>query len=107
MVPNAQSAVAAVLFDIDGTLIDSNDLHVRAWHDAFAEVGIDMDAKAISGQIGKGGDNLVPALAPDVALPTPARLAKREGEIFKQRYIQQAQPFPHARDLLVRVREAG
>ena len=56
--------IKAVLFDIDGTLIDSNELHVKAWHQIFAEAGHEVDPAAIHGQIGKGADNLVPALLP-------------------------------------------
>jgi len=96
-----------VLFDIDGTLIDSNELHVSAWNDAFQEVGMEIDRESIAGQIGKGGDNLVPALAPDTDAETQEQLSTREGEIFKERYIAQAKPFPGAHDLLVRVRDAG
>jgi membrane protein len=99
--------IRAVLFDIDGTLIDSNDLHVRAWQDAFAEDGVDIAPDRIAGQIGKGGDHLVPALAPELGDQTQARIAKREGDIFQQGYIAQALPFPHARDLLARVHDSG
>lgn len=56
--------VRAVLFDIDGTLVDSNDLHVRAWIEAFAARGLTTTAEAIHAQIGKGADLLVPALVP-------------------------------------------
>ena len=61
--------IKAVLFDVDGTLIDSNDLHVAAWQQIFAEAGHRIDAAAIHGQIGKGADNLVPAPLPGVPPP--------------------------------------
>ncbi|WP_420136792.1 HAD family hydrolase [Sphingomonas sp.] len=103
----APKTIRAALFDIDGTLIDSNDLHVCAWQDAFAEEGLVMPSDRIAGQIGKGGDNLVPALAPDLDEATQKRLGTREGDIFKQGYIGRAKPFPHARDLLARLCDAG
>lgn len=99
--------ILAVLFDIDGTLIDSNKLHVRAWRDAFAEEGVEIAEDRIAGQIGKGGDNLVPALAPNLDDDTQTRLGTREGEIFKQHYIDQAVPFAQARELLAHVRDHG
>lgn len=45
---------------MDGTLIDSVDLHARAWHRAFRDFGHDFEMKTIRDQIGKGGDQLLP-----------------------------------------------
>jgi membrane protein len=58
-------AIRAVFFDIDGTLVDSNDMHVLAWQEAFGSIGVSFDHQAIHDQIGKGADMLVPALLPD------------------------------------------
>lgn len=99
--------MAAILFDLDGTLVDSNDLHVRAWEEVFREGGFEIPADAIRSQIGKGGDNLVPALLPDLDSDRQEALAHRHGEVFKGRYIADVRPFPGARSLLARVREAG
>ncbi|SFP60741.1 HAD family hydrolase [Sphingomonas rubra] len=101
------SSIRAVLFDIDGTLIDSNDLHVQAWAQAFAERGHAVDRDAIAGQIGKGGDNLVPALLPDVPPVEQKGLSKAQGRLFKQVFLDRAKPFPQARALVERVAAAG
>ncbi len=98
--------IAAALFDLDGTLVDSNDFHIHAWHRAFAEAGFQIPVGTIRGQIGKGADNLVPTLLPDLAGDRIEALAEAEGAIF-QRSLDQVRPFPHARDLLARVHEAG
>jgi HAD superfamily hydrolase (TIGR01509 family) len=62
---------AAVLFDIDGTLVDSNYLHVHAWHRAFDELGMDVESWRIHRRIGMDGsallDDLVPNLPDDVS----------------------------------------
>lgn len=97
----------AVLFDIDGTLVDSNDFHVEAWDMAFQEAGLSIDRDAIRGQIGKGGDLLVPTLAPDLDDDAQQALESRHGEIFKGEFLDRVRPFPHARDILARVRDAG
>ena len=99
--------VRAVLFDLDGTLVDSNDFHVDAWERAFREAGHAIDRDRIAGQIGKGGDLLVPALLPDAPAAQQERLGTRHGEIFKARYLDLVRPFPGAAALLRRVSDSG
>jgi beta-phosphoglucomutase-like phosphatase (HAD superfamily) len=53
------SMVKAVIFDIDGTLIDSVDMHARAWQETFSRYGVKTDFRAVRDQIGKGGDKLM------------------------------------------------
>ncbi|MGP7795404.1 YhjD/YihY/BrkB family envelope integrity protein [Sphingomonas sp. CLY1604] len=100
-------AVRTVLFDLDGTLVDSNDYHVAAWEQVFREADHPIDADTIRAQIGKGGDLLVPALWPEADDAAVERLAERHGAIFKRRYLAQVQPFPGAADLLRRVAASG
>jgi len=72
----------AVLFDIDGTLVDSNDAHAHAWVKAFGEAGIHVAFDAVRRCIGMGGDKLMPAVAgieADSALGK--RISERRGEI--------------------------
>lgn len=99
--------VKAILFDIDGTLVDSNDLHANAWVQAFAKHGHVVDRRAIRDQIGKGGDVLVPSLLPDLPEKEVEKLSDAHGEVFKSRYLDLVKPFPAAHDLLARVHEAG
>jgi len=54
--------VRAFFFDIDGTLVDSNEFHVLAWHEAFLRHAQEVSLAAIRRQIGKGADMLIPAL---------------------------------------------
>ena len=49
-----------MIFDIDGTLVDTNPAHVEAWHRAFKRLGYDVPTGRIIPEIGKGGDLLVP-----------------------------------------------
>ena len=56
--------IHAVIFDVDGTLVDSVDLHTRAWREAFAHFGFDLRYDDIRSQIGKGGDQIIPAFVP-------------------------------------------
>ena len=99
--------IRAVLFDLDGTLVDSNDFHVEAWDIVFREAGHRIDRDAIRGQIGKGGDLLVPTLLPDLPKAQRDRLAERHGEVFKARYLDRVRPFPDAAALLRHVAASG
>lgn len=98
---------AAVLFDIDGTLVDSNAMHVDVWDAVFRDAGHAFDRRTIHHQIGKGGDNLVPALLPDSSNTEREQLETAHGELFKARYLDLVRPFPGARDLLAAVHRAG
>ena len=100
-------ALKAVLFDIDGTLVDSNELHVRAWAEAFGAEGARFDDQAIHDQIGKGADMLIPALLPDADEAQSKRLETAHAEAFKSRYLDRVEAFPRARELLVRVQQSG
>ena len=97
----------AILFDIDGTLVDSNDAHVEAWQKAFAAEGYAFSRPEIHAQVGKGGDNLVPSLLPDAPTEVQERIARAEGEIYKRDYLKQVEPFPGARRFLKDLVERG
>jgi Haloacid dehalogenase-like hydrolase len=67
----------AVIFDIDGTLIDSVDLHARSWVDAFARFGIEIKFEDVRPHIREGADRLIPAFAPPgTPLPLPYGLQR-------------------------------
>lgn len=90
----------AVFFDIDGTLVDSNEFHVMAWDEAFRDSGYRAERENIRGQIGKGADQLIPSLFPDMEKNRQKIIADRHGEIFRTRYLSQVKPFPHATELV-------
>lgn len=100
-------AIKAVLFDIDGTLVDSNDQHVIAWERVFRDAGTSFDRQVIHDQIGKGADMLVPTLLPDSDEDAQEKLGEAHGEVFKAEFLDQVKPFPGAHDLLARVHAEG
>jgi phosphoglycolate phosphatase-like HAD superfamily hydrolase len=57
--------VHGMIFDIDGTLVDTNPAHVIAWQRAFSRFGFEVPVDRIELEIGKGGDKLVPSVLGD------------------------------------------
>jgi len=100
-------AIEAVLFDIDGTLVDSNEQHVNAWAFAFREEGHPQERDDIRAQIGKGGDLLVPELLPDGDETIRERISKRHGDHFKDAYLDNVRAFEGAAELIERVHASG
>ena len=89
----------SVLFDIDGTLVDSNDKHARCWIEAFAHFGKQVEWDVIRYQIGKGGDLLVPDTVNAREMREfGEKLQKYRGELWKRDYMDSVQPFPGAVD---------
>ena len=101
-------AVEAVLLDIDGTLLDSNDAHAQAWSDVFHEAGLEIGSETVRPLIGMGSDKLLPKLTGiEADSEEGKRLVERRKEIFLKEYLPVIRPFPKARDLLERLRDDG
>ena len=99
--------IRAILFDVDGTLIDSNEAHVDSWAIAFRQAGHPQEVDDIRRQIGKGGDLLVPSLLPEATEEQRKAIAKAHGDHFKKAYLPHVKPFPDARALLAHAKESG
>lgn len=99
----------AVLFDIDGTLIDSNDAHARAWVAALAEAGYDVPFERIRPMIGMGGDRILEEVTHGVPDDGPEGRAinKRREAIFFERELATVRPIRGAGELLEAVRARG
>jgi HAD superfamily hydrolase (TIGR01509 family) len=98
----------AVILDIDGTLLDSNDAHADAWVDVGREMGYRIDWEHARRLIGKGGDKVLPELTGlQEDEPDGEKLTARRGEIFRSRYVAALRPTPGARELLERLRDEG
>lgn len=100
--------IHSVIFDVDGTLVDSVDLHARAWQQAFAHFGFELRFEDIRSQIGKGGDQIIPAFVP---APQVERLFdpidKFHHDLFSREYLHQVKGFPGVRAHFERLIEEG
>ena len=97
-----------VLLDVDGTLVDSNDMHANAWVKALAEAGVPAEFATVRRLIGKGGDKLLPDVAGiDAESEKGKAISKRRGEIFEEEYLPKLKPTPGAKELLARMAKEG
>ena len=100
----------ALIFDLDGTLVDTVYAHVFAWQRALAEAGMPIDGWRIHRRIGMSGGLFTRAVAREIGhplSPEQARFLKeRHGEIF-QKLLPERRPLPGAVELLRHLREAG
>ena len=100
--------IEAVIFDVDGTLVDSVDLHARAWQEAFARFGKQIPFEDVRYQIGKGGDQLMPVFFTRAELDDfGEEMEKFRGDLYKREYLPRVRAFPKVRELFERVRADG
>ena len=100
--------IEAVIFDVDGTLVDSVDLHARAWQEAFRQFGRDLSFSQVREQIGKGADQLLPVFFSEEQLERFGKeLEEFRQSLFKRSYMPKVKAFPRVRDLFLRIRSEG
>lgn len=100
--------IKAVIFDVDGTLIDSNDFHAEAWQKAFKKFGKDTKFYELRRQIGKGGDTFLPVfLTLKEIKEFGEKVTEARGEIFKKQYLSKIKPFPKVRELFLKLKADG
>lgn len=93
-----------IIFDIDGTLVDSNDHHARAWHDAFRKAGREIEFERIRRLIGVGSDKLFAELTgQSLDSPDGKTISGDCKRIFAERYLPQVRPFAESRELVERL----
>jgi HAD superfamily hydrolase (TIGR01509 family) len=98
----------AVIFDVDGTLVESVDIHARAWQDALHVFGHDVSFGEIRRQIGKGSDQLLPVfLGKDVLDAQGQEIDSHRGRILKERYLNRVTAFPRVRELFEALQQTG
>jgi len=100
----------ALIFDLDGTLVDTVYAHVFAWQRAFAEAGMPIDGWRIHRRVGMSGGLFARAAAREIGRefsPEEAdALQRRHGELFRE-LLPERHPLPGAVQLLADLRAAG
>ena len=101
--------IHAVLLDVDGTLVLSNDAQARSWVEAFAQFGYDVPFDRVRYLIGMGSETLIPKVVPGLSKEnSPGKeIAARRAEIFKSTYLPTIESAPGSRALVERMKNDG
>jgi HAD superfamily hydrolase (TIGR01509 family) len=99
---------AAILLDLDGTVVDSNDAHAHAWVETLARHGVEVAFERVRRMIGMGGDRIVEETVgwPRDSPETQA-LVDECAAIFVDRWLHRVTPIDGARELVLRLRQEG
>ncbi|HEY9733508.1 MAG TPA: HAD family hydrolase [Drouetiella sp.] len=100
--------IEAIIFDVDGTLVDSVDYHARAWQAAFEHFGKNVSFETIRDQIGKGGDHILPTFFSESEVERIGEaLKKYRGDFFKKHYLPKVKPFSSVQKLFQHLKDQG
>jgi HAD superfamily hydrolase (TIGR01549 family) len=96
--------IQAVIFDLDGTLVDSNKLHVASWERAFRHFGKRFSLEQLRQHIGKGSDQYLPEFLNEEEMKRFGKeLDEYRSELFTKEYLPRVKPFPKVRELFERI----
>ena len=97
-----------VIFDIDGTLVDSNRAHAESWAETLRTFGYDVSADEVQPLIGMGGDKLLPRLiGVDIESDAGKKYSEHRTRLFFEKYFPSLRAFPGVRALAQRLRDDG
>lgn len=99
---------AAVLLDVDGTLVESNDAHALCWAEILEKHGYEVAYSRVRSLIGMGGDLLIHAIGgPEPGTRKSEKLASDRSELFLEKWLHKVKPLPKARELVLRLGAEG
>jgi HAD superfamily hydrolase (TIGR01509 family) len=100
--------IKAVIFDVDGTLIDSVDAHATAWQEALRDFGHDIPFADVRAQIGKGGDQLLKVFLSEQEIEQDGdKIEKARKNEFQKNHLPKIRAFPATRELFKRLLADG
>ena len=99
--------IKAIIFDLDGTLVDSVDYHAQAWVKAFQEYGYDLPFKKVRQEIGKDSKFLIEDLLPAEEAQHKSDLADYHDKYYQDSFLEKVKPFPQVKELFEAIKKDG
>ena len=100
-----QRSAEGGVFDIDGTLIDSVDLHAQSWLETFKRFGVQARFADVRRHIGEGADRLIPAFVPaEMSNGVRKQIEEFRSQLFKREYLGKVKPFPKVKELFAHIK---
>jgi HAD superfamily hydrolase (TIGR01509 family) len=100
--------IRAVIFDVDGTLVDSVDLHAQAWQETFRHFGKEIPFQEVRAQIGKGADQLLPVFFSEAEREEHGKsMEEYRKRLFQKEYLPRVKGFPKVRELFLHLQSCG
>jgi HAD superfamily hydrolase (TIGR01509 family) len=103
----AEQAHKAIVFDVEGTLIDCTGNTIACWQATLARFGIDVDQPILQRLSGLDGEDMLTKLAPEADDALRKKIIKAQGQRYKNDYLPLARTVPHAGQLLESLRREG
>ncbi|MFB8790649.1 MAG: HAD family hydrolase [Potamolinea sp.] len=102
-------ALQAVILDVDGTLVLSNDAHAQAWVEAFATYGYEVPFEKVRPLIGMGGDQIIPKMVPGLndEEGDGKAISEKRKELIIKKFAPKLQAAPGSRELILHMQQAG
>jgi phosphoglycolate phosphatase-like HAD superfamily hydrolase len=99
---------AAVLLDVDGTLVDSNDAHAHCWVEILESFDIEVSYARCRQMIGMGGDLLIEMVGgPPAGSKENKKISEQRGKLFLEKWIHKVTPLVKSRELVLRLGAEG
>ena len=98
--------IKAIIFDLDGTLVDSVKYHAEAWVKAFQKYGYDFSHETLSQQIGKGSEYIVgELLSSEEAEKLHSDIAEYRKQYYQDNLLEKVKPFPKVKELFKTIKD--
>ena len=100
--------IKAVIFDLDGTLVDSVTYHAEAWVEAFQKYGYEFSHEKMSQQIGKGSEYIIgELLSTEEAERLHSDIAEYRKQYYQDNLLEKVKPFPQVKELFKAIKADG
>ena len=100
--------IKAIIFDVDGTLVDSVDYHAEAWVKAFQEYGYNFGKDKLRQQIGKGSSFIIgELLSSSEAEKLESDISQYRKQYYQDNLLEKVQPFDKVRELFAAIKDDG